>query len=339
MTKKVCISGYYGFGNFGDEIILKILVENLKKFDNPPEITVFSSNPAKTSLERNVKSVQTFNPIEILKELYNSDCLISGGGSLLQDITSKKSLVYYLLVIFAAKIFRKKVIIFAQGIGPVNNKVLACLTRFLLKKSDLVTVRDENSLNLMKKWEVAAFKCSDPVWNISIQKSRNPEKIGIQLRDCPTMSDSFLENLSFCINKFYKDKEINILSLQNSFDLDICNRLKNNLNKINSELNVKVIESISNEQVIQNICCLKELIGMRYHACLCAIKAGVKVLPLSYDIKVKSLAEEFGLDYIDIENSEITETIFSRFINKEIIYDENKINSLKFNFKTIENMI
>ena len=61
MTKKICISGYYGFDNFGDETILKILVENLKKFECNTEITVFSSNPSKTATNLNVKSICSFD--------------------------------------------------------------------------------------------------------------------------------------------------------------------------------------------------------------------------------------------------------------------------------------
>ena len=45
MTKKICISGYYGFNNFGDETILKILIDNLKQINPEINITVFSSNP------------------------------------------------------------------------------------------------------------------------------------------------------------------------------------------------------------------------------------------------------------------------------------------------------
>ena len=40
MTKKICISGYYGFNNFGDETILKILINNLKSFDNNIDIAL-----------------------------------------------------------------------------------------------------------------------------------------------------------------------------------------------------------------------------------------------------------------------------------------------------------
>ena len=61
MAKKICISGYYGFDNFGDETILKVLIDNLKQFKEKPQITVFSSNPAKTSTELEVNSVKSFN--------------------------------------------------------------------------------------------------------------------------------------------------------------------------------------------------------------------------------------------------------------------------------------
>ena len=174
MTKKICISGYYGFNNFGDETILKILINNLKSFDINPDITVFSSNPDNTSKIHNVKSVQTFDMVNVIKALKNCDCLISGGGSLLQDVTSIKSLIYYLTVLACAQFFRKKTIIFAQGIGPINNKYLQKITSAILKKTSFISVRDDKSLELLDKWEIKAIKTPDPVWNIplvNIQKT------------------------------------------------------------------------------------------------------------------------------------------------------------------------
>lgn len=38
---------------------------------------------------------------------------------------------------------------------------------------------------------------------------------------------------------------------------------------------------------------------MRYHAVLLALKMGIKVLPISYDVKVQNLAMEFNIPYIE----------------------------------------
>ena len=60
MTKKICISGYYGFDNFGDETILKILTEHIKNYKCDTEITVFSAFPEKTAENLKVKCVNSF---------------------------------------------------------------------------------------------------------------------------------------------------------------------------------------------------------------------------------------------------------------------------------------
>lgn len=272
----------------------------------------------------------------MIKKIIKTDYLISGGGSLLQDSTSIKSLIYYLAVIFTAQFFRKKTIIFAQGIGPINNKYLKKLTAFLLKKASYVSVRDENSLNLLKEWGINANLCSDPVWNInsSIQE-RTGNKVGIQLRDYSTVHNAFLTQLAFCINKHYKDKEIYIFSLQNQLDLDVCRNLRTRLISINPDLNIQVVENTSNDKVIEDIAKMDELIAMRYHACLIAIKNKIKLLPIDYDIKVEELAKEFNLDYIDMIQWENTSAVFDKFTKSSITYDEAKINNKILDFNTI----
>lgn len=336
MIKKICISGYYGFDNFGDETILRILVDNLKKINNDSQITVFSSNPSKTSKNLEVNSVHSFNIPQVLNKIIKTDYLISGGGSLLQDSTSIKSLIYYLAIIFTAQFFRKKTIIFAQGIGPINNKYLRKITAFLLKKASYVSVRDDNSLKLLKEWGINANLCSDPVWNLnpSIQE-RTGNKVGIQLRDYSTVHNAFLTQLAFCINKHYKDKEIYIFSLQNQLDLDVCRNLRTRLISINPDLNIQVVENTSNDKVIEDIAKMDELIAMRYHACLIAIKNKVKLLPIDYDIKVEELAKEFNLDYIDMVQWENISAVFDKFTKSSINYDETKINNKILDFNTI----
>jgi polysaccharide pyruvyl transferase CsaB len=339
MTKKVCISGYYGFDNFGDETILKILIENLKKNSSEIQITVFSSNPEKTKALYEVQSVKSFDILNVIKQICSCDCLISGGGSLLQDVTSLKSLIYYITLIFIAQFFRKKTIIFAQGIGPINNNFFRKITFNLLKRATDITVRDEKSYKLLSENNINAIKCSDPVWNLSVENNSNPQKVGVQLRSFSLLSEEFIKNLAICVNKHYFDKEICVLSLQNQLDLEVCNKFKEEILKINPQINVKVIENNSNEEVIKNITELSSFVAMRYHACLVAIKSGIKLLPINYDIKVETLANDFNLKEINLAKNDNLDEIFNNFVQTSINYDENKIKSMMYDFTRLKDKI
>jgi tripartite ATP-independent transporter DctM subunit len=62
------------------------------------------------------------SPLAIARAVRRCDMLISGGGSLLQDVTSSKSLHYYLAIIRFAQLLGKKVFIYSQGIGPIEKE-------------------------------------------------------------------------------------------------------------------------------------------------------------------------------------------------------------------------
>ncbi len=339
MTNKIVISGYYGFDNFGDEIILKILTENIKKYIPSAQITVFSVNPRKTSANLGVNSVHSFKLFNVVKEILNSHTLISGGGSLLQDITSAKSLIYYLCIILSAVIFRKKIIIFAQGFGPIKNKFLLQITTYLLRQAKYITVRDNISLNQLKQLKITAEQCFDPVWNINLKEIPKENKLGIQLRQSKLVNDNFLNTLAYSVSENFFDKKISLLSLQNIQDLDVCKKFKEELLQINGNLNIEIIENTSNEKMIEEISKCSEIISMRYHACLIAIKCGIKLLPLNYDIKVETLAKEFNLDYIDLNNTSNLNEKVRNFKSNQIKYNIEEINMRKFDFPKLSEKI
>ena len=116
----ILISGYYGFDNIGDESILRTLVSSLLEHIPDCSLTVLSHNPTSTREKYGVEAVDRMSPMAILRAVKKCDMLISGGGSLLQDVTSSKSLHYYLSIIRCAEFFHKKVFIYSQGIGPID---------------------------------------------------------------------------------------------------------------------------------------------------------------------------------------------------------------------------
>ena len=117
---KIVISGYYGFANAGDEAMLTSIVRALRGVQPEIDLTVISGNPAETSAKHKVKSIYRFNFFKIYNALKNADMLLSGGGSLIQDVTSRRSLWFYLHTISLAKKCGCKVQMYGCGMGPLN---------------------------------------------------------------------------------------------------------------------------------------------------------------------------------------------------------------------------
>ena len=296
MTKYV-ISGYIGFDNFGDEAIARVLTDKLKK-EGAEKITLISSNPKKTAKIHGVDSCGMFDFYRSIRE---ADVLISGGGSLLQDVTSFKSLVYYLGVIFTALVLGKRVEIYSQGIGPIRSKFGQFLTCTILRYAAKISVRDKKSQEFLQSRGIKAELVQDPIFSLELPNKNKKGIAGIQLRDYPTLTDGFLNALADEIIKRFPDKKLQIISLQDSIDLDVCEKFVRILRKKDREKNVEILSELSINDVFEKISDLEYLIGMRFHANVAAIKSGVKTLAINYDIKIKKLADEYNLPLIELD--------------------------------------
>jgi len=354
--KRVVISGYYGFDNFGDELILHILVSSLKKYLDNPKITVLSNNPAKTKKDFDVDAIHRFNTQEIMDRMEKCNVFISGGGSLIQNTTSFQSLLYYLGLIFLAKsFFQKKTIVFAQGIGPLKGFLAKMLTGFVLKNTDLISVRDRESHNLLKNMGVDSILATDTVWSLEVMSDANKldvEKInlGIQLRKWKDLTENTLIIIANVIcEKFNNEKVcISLISLQDEYDLDAAQKLKTILLAKKLKAEIRIFSNLSLEQSISLLGNIDFLIGMRYHACLVSTRFGIPTLALSYDPKVKSFALESQAPYINI-NSITKEVLISKIdqllLNKDEIrsnlkeFSERKFNVSKDNMILLANSI
>ena len=162
---KILISGYYGFGNAGDSLVLDSILGQIRARDGKADITVLSASPAYTAPVHNVKSVYRWNWIKIFTELRKCDVLISGGGGLFQDYTGNIGLYYYLGIIYLAKLLKKKVFICAVGINELK-KINSAITSKVLRLADKITVREQDSQELLVKWGCPREKIevtADPV--------------------------------------------------------------------------------------------------------------------------------------------------------------------------------
>ncbi len=307
---RILISGYYGFNNIGDESILRAVVDNLRgRLDNI-EITVLSQNPDFTAQKYGVFSVNRKSATAIIKAIKKCDLLISGGGSLLQDVTSKKSILYYLMIMWAGFLFRKKVFIYSQGIGPILSKINRRLTAATLRYVQGIVVRDEASRELLIEIGVKGEKIivtADPVLRIRkadlsigreilIKEGFKPDPdrmtVGFAIREKKTDSN-FVDELCISIRRLMEEYRAQIVLIPFHYSEDMA-----------------VIEEIE-KRLGSGICCIKHkyltdemlsiignmdiLVGVRLHALIHAAIMEVPMIAISYDPKINSFMHSIDL--------------------------------------------
>lgn len=299
--KRVLISGYIGFNNFGDEAIFYTLQEHLK--DLGYSVGALCANKKKVAKKYKVRTYNYKNIFEILFAILTCNVLISGGGSLLQNKTSNFSLFYYLFIIILAKLFFKKVIIFAQGIEPVNGIFAKFFTKIILKSLKYVSVRDEKSRKLLKKQNINAHLLSDPVYSLVQNYRINNDKkdLVVQLRHFKGIRRDFLESLAFSISNHFSGN-ISVFSFQDEIDGKICLNFIDELKKRNKDADF--IPSKDIDETINIINKAQYVISMRLHGLIISNALQSNTFALCYDEKIKTLTNELDIPYVDVFNYE-----------------------------------
>lgn len=168
---RVLISGYYGFGNLGDELLLTALLRELRQLAPDSQAAVLSADPRATEARHQVEAVARDRPDQVLRAVGRCDLLLSGGGSLLQDGTSSRSLWYYLGLLDLAQRMGKGTFVYCQGAGPLLRPWNRTMTRRVLSRVTAITLRDQASretltaLGVRRPMVVAA----DPVLSLPLR--------------------------------------------------------------------------------------------------------------------------------------------------------------------------
>ena len=175
--KGVLICGAYGMGNAGDEAILGAILGEMREIDPDMPITVLSRSPKETAARYGVRSLHMFDAPGFLGEMRRKKLYINGGGSLIQDATSSRSLYYYLFTLRAARRLGCRVLMYGCGIGPVAGRINRRLAgRVIDECADEITLREDSSLAELESFGVTRPKMilsSDPA--LSLRRADDSE--------------------------------------------------------------------------------------------------------------------------------------------------------------------
>lgn len=305
---KIALSGYYGFDNAGDEALLAAITSSIMKRRPEAEFVVFSGAPHRTADLHGIPAVHYMKPLQIIRELSSSDLLISGGGSIFQDVTSARSLPYYISVVALAKMLRKPVIFYAQGVGPINRWFSKLLMRLVANRVDLITLRDEASRNYLIHLGVERPPMqvtADPVFSLEpnqieeakialLLEEKNPEHkplIGVAVRYWKPL-DGYQQELARVLDDF-AERGYGILFIPMDYPEDmaasrqVMQQMKREARMIDQHLNSREHLALISQ--------LKLMIAMRLHALIFAASRGVSFAGISYDPKIDAFLDLFEL--------------------------------------------
>ena len=145
----VAIGGYFGCGNFGDDAILQAFIEYTRTHYTDMHILALTKQSKKDSRRFGVKCYNRKNPLALVVAFLRADAFLCGGGSLLQNVTGKLSLYYYLGMLRLSEWCSALPILYAAGIGPLRGKGACYSVKKSLARCAYISLRDGDSLRFL----------------------------------------------------------------------------------------------------------------------------------------------------------------------------------------------
>ncbi len=318
---RLLLSGYYGFGNTGDEAILEAVIAGVRRVMPDAEMCVLSAAPAATSARHEIEAADRWDVGAQAAQIRRADVLIQGGGGLYQDSTSKLSVFYYLNQLWMARLFRTPYAILAQGVGPLRSTVLRGALVGSFARARLLTLRDHASAADLEQWGLKTpepIVTADPVLQLAPCTEERCSALleGMGLADEPFMVvalrhwpgvEAALDAVAHYLNA--AARPVLLLPFQYDQDIDIARRLHGELE---GGLGRVPEAPLQPAEIIGLIAHAEEVLAMRLHALIMACAVGTTAAGLAYDPKVNAFCRRSGQAVMDlqlIERGEVDDLI------------------------------
>jgi polysaccharide pyruvyl transferase CsaB len=290
------LAGYFGSGNLGDDAILLGFIQGLGNEGH--DVTVMSGVPEETHRNYGFRVVPRKNFDAIKEAMDHCDALVFPGGSIFQDASSVMSVKYYHTLVNMAKAKKKKVLLLAQGVGPVNSFFGKRWTAAAYNMADAVTVRDPFSAQALQSLGVKrpvrvtadmAFLLPRPTEHPDSQEYRvgNMTSVGISVRPHGKGKEVVTLFGELCRLLFQANVKPVLLEMDRNEDgpliLEISKAQGGKIpdaRKLQTPMNVQ-----------QRLARMDTVIAMRLHAGILAATVGIPPFMVSYDPKVTAFAK------------------------------------------------
>lgn len=341
---RVLICGYYGFGNAGDEAILSVLLDDVRSLYPQATIAVVSGDSEGTAIRHQVEGVAWASPAALIEAARQSDLMILGGGGLIQDYNGfdasallgpEHGNVIWAEFAMLARMWSKPLAIYAIGVGPLTSEEGRRAARLTFDLATTATVRDERSARLLAEIGVPPAKIevtADPVFRLrpGVADATVLEAEGVPTGDF---------TIGVCLRPWHGGLPIKELAaaldvMVEKYDSRIAFlpfQLASARNENDSHAAHEVMLAMRNADragIIRGAYGPREklalfthfdvVIAMRLHAAMFGVQAGKPTVAISYDPKVDSLMEDYGLGEFVIPLNDLGTDVLIGAVEKAI---------------------
>ncbi len=306
----VAVCGAYGRGNAGDEAILRSILQEIRELDPDVPVCVVSRNPAETKLTHRVQAIHTFHLPAFARLSRRSRLYLNGGGSLIQDVTSRRSLWFYLFTLWQAHRQKVPVVMYGCGIGPVRYRADRQLAGKVISKNvDVITLRETDSLRELESLGVSGpeiIPAADPSLTLNPHDEAAAEGIAraagldpagkyaaFLLRPWPGFEEkapAFAE----AADRLSREDGLTVvfLTVDRGKDLPAARQVQ----KLMKEPSLLPEGKFSGEELADLLRFMSVAVSMRLHGLIFAAGRGTPLVGVVYDPKVRAFLRYIGQD-------------------------------------------
>ncbi len=332
----VLIIGLAGF-NAGDNLIAIRTLKELEKNHTITCVTFKKNYIAKNGYNEfflDYKKITSW--FKLFFKIIESDLIILGGGSLIQDklggSSTKGVLGYTNLTTLLAKLVNKKIISLPLGIDKLNYKKNHEVAKKILHRIKYLYVRDKRSKIFLKEaYNINAEYVPDPgIYDYSdfLDKDSYANSISISLvkENCLEPDSPIMKQLFEVVNYWLsKDYNINLIAMDSrgNDELSLYDLFPKN-EKIN------IIDGDDLNKIIKTIVNSDFMLAMRLHAIIIGC-AYTPTFCLSRTTKTHYFCENYNIEYLDIEkNQKIPIETIEKLKNLSFEVNSSTIKDYKF---------
>jgi polysaccharide pyruvyl transferase WcaK-like protein len=305
--------GYYGGTNFGDELILEVLMSRLSN-NKFKEINIYYFNKKNyNTYHKNFKYniIDSKNRYSQFLKIISSKSIIIGGGGLWGCDSNLNIFILSFLMFIFKILLRKNIYLLGVGYYDSANKIGKVSAFFAGISANIIFARDDETISNFKKINKNTYKDNDIAFllpeielshynldcmRISKKLGLHDEKIIIGFRHFKQEDDKYTNNILKLIDSSPEKKFILFFFQSKEFSSSTFNKIKSIEKKYN---NVSITDfhfnPISLYLAIKLNSSNLKIVAPQYHVQLIAHLTNTTFLPISYDNKNLELFKQINI--------------------------------------------